>query len=283
MKTRLMVSFRLVRVALHLCHGLAVVGLVFPVLARSTKLLLKRRWSQRLIEILGVRLTVEGPAMRAPMRVANHVSWLDVFLINAMEPTAFVAKSEVERWPVLGYLARRTETMFMERGSGRASRSAAARIAVALAEGRCVAAFPEGTTTEGDRVLPFRSALFQAVVDAKVSVQPLAIRYFDESGRRSTVAAYCGETSLVESLVRLAATPLTHARITCLEPIAAEMRNRRDLARYCESAVVRVLEMPDSIEDGKQPVLGEATTFVVGNALAERPDQAVVDLVPAEV
>lgn len=285
MTPRLLATFRLLRTALHLAYGLAVAVLLYPVLGRPVRLRLKRRWSRQLLAMLGVRLEVVGTP-RAPLRVANHISWLDVFVVNAVEPAAFVAKDDVARWPLIGRLARLTETMFMARGNGRASRAAAGSVAAALRSGRVVAAFPEGTTTEGESVLPFRSALFQAAVDAGAAVQPLALRYLDADGCRSTAPAYCGDTSLLASLWRLAATPQVRARAVFLPPIAAPSRERRALAAHCEFMVASALALgvaPASVDRRDQGVLGEAAPAVGGDALPQRLDEAVVNAFPVEM
>lgn len=284
MALHLLPSFRLLRVGLHLAYGLAVAGVVYPWLARPARLRLKQRWSRQVLAMLGVRLEVVG-VPRAPLRVANHISWLDVFVINAVEPAAFVAKDDVARWPVIGRLARLTETVFMARGNGRASRAAAGSVAEALRAGRIVAAFPEGTTTEGEGVLPFRSALFQAAVDAGTAVQPLALRYLDAAGGRSTAAAYCGDISLLASLWRLAVAPQLRARAVFLPPIAAPSHERRALAAYCEFMVASALalEITPSIERRDQGILGEPAPAVGGDALAQRLDEAVVNALPVEM
>lgn len=286
MTLRLLASFRLLRTCLHLAYGLAVAGLVYPCIGRATRLRLKQRWSRQLLAMLGVRLEIAGAAAQAPLRVANHISWLDVFVINAVEPAAFVAKDEVARWPVIGRLARLTETMFMARGNGRASRAAAGSVAAALRAGRIVAAFPEGTTTEGEGVLPFRSALFQAAVDAGAAVQPLALRYLDGDGHRSIAPAYCGDTSLLASLWRLAATPQVRARMTFLPPLAAAARERRVLAAYCEFMVASALALgvaPASVERRDQGLRGETASAMGGDALPQRLDEAVVNAFPVEM
>lgn len=287
MTLRFIASFRLLRVGLHLAHGLVVAGLVYPWLGRPARLRLKQRWSRQLLAMLGVRLEIVGAPACAPLRVANHISWLDVFVINAVEPAAFVAKDDVARWPVVGRLARLTETVFMARGNGRASRAAAESVAAALRAGRVVAAFPEGTTTAGEGVLPFRSALFQAAVDAGAAIQPLALRYLDAAGRRSTAAAYCGDTSLPASLWRLASTPQVRARAIFLPPIAAQTRERRALAAYCEfmvaSALALDVEPRLSIERRDQGFLGETASPVGGDMLPQRLDEAVVNALPIEM
>ena len=282
---RLRAVFRLARTGLHLGYGLFVVGAVYPWLARPARLWLKRRWSRQLLAMLGVCLEVSGMARGARMRVANHISWLDVFVINAVEPIAFVAKDEVARWPLIGSLARATDTVFIERGSRRSSHAVGGHIAAVLRAGGAVAAFPEGTTTHGDGVLPFRSALLQGAVDAGAVVQPLALRYLSAAGGRSTAAAYCGDTSLLASLWRVAAAPSLRARLTGMAPIDAAGRDRRTLAAYCEFMVGSALVLLDeaSIERRDQSVLGEAAPPVGRHALPQRLDEAVMDALPVEM
>ncbi len=285
MAPNLIAALRLLRVALHLGYGLAVVSWVYPALDRQSRLRLKRRWSRQLLAIFGVRLCVAGADGRAGMRVANHVSWLDVFVINAMEPVSFVAKDDVARWPLLGLLAQRTDTIFMARANARASRAAGARVAAALADGHNVAVFPEGTTTEGDVVLPFRSALFEGATDAGAEVQPLFIQYLDRHGRRSTAPAYCGDTSLLESLWRLATTPRIDARVTCLSPVATQGRQRRELAAYCQFMVASALflaQSDESVEHRNPGLAGPVAALAGGDAFAQGGDETVMDVFPVQ-
>jgi len=115
--------FRLSRVALHLASGLFMVTLVYPCVTPGQRLALKQRWSRQLLDALGVVLkvgvgdTVSQTARPAGMLVANHISFLDIFVINAWAPAAFVAKEEVKQWPLVGWLSRRTDTIFLQRGS----------------------------------------------------------------------------------------------------------------------------------------------------------------------
>jgi 1-acyl-sn-glycerol-3-phosphate acyltransferase len=238
---RLRALWRLGRVVVHLGYGAGVVATVFPFAGNGRRGALKRRWSRQLLSMLGLRLTHGDSARLSGLVVANHISWLDVFVINAMQPVAFVAKDEVRDWPVIGWLSARTETLFMARDNRRAAHAMGQQVAAMLAAGATVAVFPEGTTTEGDDVLPFRGALLQGAVDAGATVQPLVLRYVSADGTRSTVAAYCGETSLLTSIWRIATASSLIAVCQRLAPLDARGSSRRELAAACTERVLAAL------------------------------------------
>ena len=169
---RLIAAVRLARVALHLLRGLVVSLIVMPHATHALRDAIRLRWSKKLLRILGVNLTHEGQSMAASLIVANHISWLDVFVIHAVTPAVFVCKAEVKHWPLIGPLVRACGTLFIERGKNRAAATAAQAITQLLNQGRSVAIFPEGTTSDGRSVLPFRSALIESSIHGGDSLQP---------------------------------------------------------------------------------------------------------------
>lgn len=238
-------AWRLARVALHLGCGLATVAAVYPFIGRPAQLRLKRRWSRQLLGMLGVRLHAGATLPPGPaLLVANHVSWLDIFVINALAPAAFVCKAEVRNWPLIGWLCARTETVFMSRGSRSAARSAGEVVAARLRQGWQVAVFPEGTTGDGSCLLPFRPALLQGAIDADCWVRPLALRYTDADDTPSTAPAYCGDITLLASLMRIAAMPRLTARLDVLPPLDTRGASRRTLSARAEAAVGYALDRP---------------------------------------
>lgn len=236
-------AWRLARVGLHLGYGMATAALVYPVVGRATRLELKRRWSRQLLAMLGVRLHADAALPPAPaLLVANHISWLDIFVINALAPSAFVCKADVRDWPLIGWLCARTETVFMPRGSRSAAKQAGEIVAACLRQGWRVAVFPEGTTSDGSGLLPFRPALLQGAVDAGCRVHPLALCYLDGGGRTSSMAAaYCGATTLWQSLRRIAAAPRLEARLRVLPPLEGRSAERRALAAGAEASIGQTL------------------------------------------
>ncbi|GIF10695.1 lysophospholipid acyltransferase family protein [Actinoplanes teichomyceticus] len=213
--------------------GLIVVlaiGLPLAVLLRGAA---ARTLARALLAVLGVRVAHRGPAPRAgSLLVANHVSWLDVLALLAISPVHLVAKHDVRAWPAVGAAARRSGTIFIDRGRPRTLPATVGEVAAALRAGRSVAVFPEGTTYCGAEHGAFRPALFQAAIDAGAPVAPVAIRY------DTTQAAFIGDDTLAGSLVRVARTRRTTITVTtapALRPMPGA--DRRALARAAQRSM----------------------------------------------
>lgn len=234
--------WRLLCVAALVTGGIFVVCLLFPRMRADHKRQIKQRWSRILVGTLGVK--IESGGQNTPgsaFVVCNHISWLDVFILNALHPTTFVSKDDVMSWPALGTLVRHSGTLFIERGS----RSAAARAAQAITERlhnehERVAVFPEGTTTNGLSLLPFRAALFQAAVEAQVPVIPVSLRYLDRTGQTSLTPAYDGDITFGQSMMSIIRAPRTIARLQFLAPLP-EGLERRELAVLAEAQIATSL------------------------------------------
>lgn len=241
MKLRLAV--RLARVAVHLVAGLATCAVVFPLASNRLRERLTRRWSRKLVGICRVSVeTAPGaPVLAHALVVANHVSWLDIFVINALYPCRFVAKAEIRAWPVLGWLAKAGGTVFIARGNRRELRHIFKGIVAVLAQGQRVAFFPEGTTSQQGEVLPFHANLFEAAIDARVAVQPYALAYLDAAGAHHPSVDYIGDTSFVDSMFRILEGEPVRARVQALAPIEGEGAHRRELAQAAHDAVSEAL------------------------------------------
>ncbi|MBD5802532.1 2-acyl-glycerophospho-ethanolamine acyltransferase [Azoarcus sp. Aa7] len=212
---------------------------IYPLTGEATHRNLRRRWSQKLLAILGVELRVAGHAIQPGcMLVANHISWLDIFVINALAPSAFVSKAEVRGWPLIGWLAARNETVFLRRGSRGHAKIINAEIAALLDAARNVAVFPEGTTTDGSHVLHFHAALLQPAIECGHPIQPLALFYVGVDGQPNRAAAYDGDITLGQSFGKIVAEPRLIARIDAAAPIATGAMHRRDLAAMAHTAIV---------------------------------------------
>lgn len=169
-----------------------------------------RWWACAVLRASGVRLRITGDPGRSlssarhrgTLLVANHISWLDICVLLAIEPATFLAKREVRDWPVLGLLATRAGTFFHHRGRLRELPETVARLADTLRSGRSVVVFPEGTTWCRAPGGTFRRAPFQAAIDAGAPVRPLSIGYA-QAGEPSTVTAFVGDDTLVNSLRRV--------------------------------------------------------------------------------
>jgi 1-acyl-sn-glycerol-3-phosphate acyltransferase len=237
-------AFRLLSIAACLAWGLATATLIFPIASRSLRLALRGFWARSMLHAIGIELRVDGEAI-APgsLVVANHVSWLDVLALASRSSAVFVAKSEVRCWPAIGWLAARAETVFLQRESGRSLLQVKNRIAGLLLEGRSVALFPEGTTTDGAAVLPFRSGLMQSAVDAGRPVQAIAIAYRDGLGGRSVAAAFVDGMTLCQSILAVCKSGRVSACVSAAPPLAPAGRTRKRLARESHEAVGAMLGM----------------------------------------
>ncbi len=236
------IAVRLFRIFLHLAEGLATCALVFPWAGSARRHARIRGWSRRLIGICGVSVEQQGTALAHALVVANHVSWLDIFVINSLQPCRFVAKAEIRRWPALGWLAAQAGTVFISRGSRRDLRHTFKGIVASLAAGERVALFPEGTTGAQGSLLPFHANLFEAAIDAGVMVQPYALEYLDGGGALHAAVEYTGEMSFGESMMAILAGGAVRARLVCLAPVDATGAHRRDLAAGARQAIAQALE-----------------------------------------
>jgi lyso-ornithine lipid O-acyltransferase len=211
------------------------------------------RYHGLVCRLLGVRLEIVGRMVeeRPLLIVANHSSWLDISVITAAAPVVFVAKSEVAGWPVVGLLARLQRSVFVDRARRHKTAEVNTEIAQRLAGGDPVLLFGEGTSSDGNRVLAFRSALIGAARDAlaeaahvkSVRIQPLSVAYTSLHGlpldraSRPRVAWY-GAAALWPHLRRIAAQGAIDVRLTWGEPIAFdESSDRKAAARQLEHQV----------------------------------------------
>ncbi len=237
--------FSLARLALHLFVGLWKVAVLFPFLGAAAREQRIQRWSKQLVAICGVTVKVDASQQAAPVSpalvICNHISWLDIFVINSLHPCRFVAKSDIRGWPLIGWLCEHTGTIFIARGKARDVRRIYEGLVKSIHDGERVAFFPEGTTAPQGTVLPFHANLFEAAIEAQVPVQPYAIRYVDADGRLHSDADFIGEMTFLESVIAIMKSGGMHAELIRVPAIATEGAHRRELARDAHDAVARAL------------------------------------------
>jgi 1-acyl-sn-glycerol-3-phosphate acyltransferase len=241
-------AFRWTRMLLHITHALLMTILVYPRVKPPVRAALTEAWAKKMLRILNITLAVHGarPEAHTPKLfvVANHVSWLDIFVINATVPSRFVAKSEIRDWPIAGVVCDAAGTIFVRR----AKRSDTARINTeihdALEQGDTVAIFPEGTTTAGDRLLKFHTSLFEPAVVNTARLAPAAIRYRATNGEPCRAALFIGDTTFTQSIGAIIATKKMIADITFAPLIETTARTRRDAAVDAENAIAAILDVP---------------------------------------
>jgi 1-acyl-sn-glycerol-3-phosphate acyltransferase len=243
---------------LHVALAFAVAWLVFPVVPATARLALGQRWSVRLLGILGVRIPDEVGAVRpGSLIVANHVSWLDVIVLLALCPAAFVAKDELRRWLGLGWLFGRGGALYLKRGSARAAWRLNRTIAAGLAADTPVVIFPEGTTSDGARLLRFYPALFQPAVDGRHAVQPIALAYEDAAGAPCDAVVYAGDTPFWDSLLAIASERAIVARVRLAAPVDSARLTRREAARRTHEIIAQALA-PHFAAHRRRPAPAEA-------------------------
>lgn len=236
---------RIGRFAVHLLRGAVIAGVLFPLQSPERRKREIELWSAQLCDILQVRLFLHGSpptyGVRPLMLVANHVSWVDIFAIDAIVPVRFVAKAEVRQWPLIGWLSARAGTIFIDRGRRRDTARVNEQIAQEMRNGEVFAVFPEGTTSDGSTVLKFHSSLLEPALRADAAIQPIALRYEREDGSLCMDVAYHGSRSLWETLVAIASEPSVIVHVCILPPIAAGNRNRRAVAFDAWDAIALTL------------------------------------------
>lgn len=206
--------WRLLSLIIHLLYGFVVAAVFWPLLGPRLRVWMERHFARRLMAVLHVQVQAhyEQPqsnyAEHGPCLIySNHVSWLDIFAFNSLSPVTFIAKSEISNWPIGGVLAKRSGTLFIERGKRHAVRDVIEAAVKRLQTGRTVAVFPEGTTGPGDQPLHFHSNFVQPAIHAGVPLQPVSLQYFDAQGRFSAAPAFIGEQTLVENVKVLLSAP----------------------------------------------------------------------------
>ncbi|MFV2034350.1 MAG: lysophospholipid acyltransferase family protein, partial [Halocynthiibacter sp.] len=195
------------------------------------------------LAIVGLRCRVRGTLMAGHGAVvSNHVSWLDIFALNARKRIYFVSKSEVAGWPGIGWLARSTGTVFINRNS-REARSQKTQIEARLSAGHKLLFFPEGTSTDGLRILPFKSTLFAAFfadgLRQTLHLQPVTLLYRAPEGQDARFYGWWGDTELGPHLLKTLAAPRQGTIELVYHPPVrvADHADRKALAKYCEDVV----------------------------------------------
>ena len=235
------------RLALALAVTLALLPaeFAFRVAGGSADRLVAAVWSRTLLHCLGLRLKREGRPIRSGLIAANHCSWIDPLAIGAAAPAFFVAKREVRSWPGIGWLCRLGRVEFVERRPS-AARGQVGRLAERLGRSHLLCIFPEGTSSDGVRVLPFRSSLFASVLEHEslagdAIVQPVAILYRPDNSLPANLYAWWGEMTFARHLLDVAAhSSRGTVTVSFLNPVcASSCSDRKSLARAVEEAVAR--------------------------------------------
>jgi lyso-ornithine lipid O-acyltransferase len=244
---------------------LLLLGLCSLVLVPLQILALRAGWSilhkvpmwfhRALLSIFNVRVIEQGapPSDAATIVLSNHVSWLDIPVIGSLHPLSFIAKSEIEGWPVVGFMATLQRSVFIDRQRRKATAEVNDALAHRLVKGEVIVLFAEGTTSDGNRLLPFRSSLVGAAQTAlmhdsveHVFLQPLAIAYTRRNGlpvtrRERPFIAWYGDMDLAPHLKMFIQGIPIDVTVTWGEPVPFN-GNRKQATAFAEAQVRRALQ-----------------------------------------
>lgn len=217
---------------------------------------LPRWWHRVMAPVMGLKIDVQGEAMRDRplMLISNHVSWKDIVVLGAVADVVFVAKSEVRSWPVFGWLARLQRSVFVERERRRSTTHQVSAMARRLAAGEIVVLFPEGTTSDGNWLMPFKTSLFGAATTVvpevpgnRVFIQPVTIAYTRIHGMpmgryHRPIAAWPGSVTLIPHLVTILKEGALDVEVIFGEPVVYdEAADRKSVARRIEQEMAETL------------------------------------------
>lgn len=202
-----------------------------------------RWWHRNIANSLDVKVRVYGtPRQHTTLFVSNHISPFDITALGSIVPVRFLSKAEVKSWPLLGWLATRAGTLYIERGGKQAANNANRAMAEALASKHNVLLFAEGTITDGN-VRKFHSRLLQSAVDSGSHVQPVAIRYPCPEGNKVHPAVLATDHKhFTEAAKRLISAKQLEVEVYFAEAVSAENKSRDELASYAETEVRRFVE-----------------------------------------
>jgi 1-acyl-sn-glycerol-3-phosphate acyltransferase len=249
LRTRTRALWRLLRSLLHVLHGLWVIRTQFAGWSEAQRAERIRVWSTDALRIggLAVQTSGEPPVPTVPVLVVcNHISWLDILVMQSVYPVRFVSKADVAAWPLVGSLVTGSGTVLIERER----RSDVLRVIQVMAQhlkqGEALAVFPEGTTGDtgphGHTVLRFHANLIQAAIDAATPIQPWALRYHDaRTGIQTHAPAYVGDTSLIASIWSVLCAEPMLAKVHCGQSRVHAAAERKLIAQELHGEVAGLL------------------------------------------
>ena len=233
--------YRTVRIFVHTTIGLIVASLVLPLVNIAHKRSIIKWWCVGLLRAFHIKVVTFGnlpPAnTQGVMFVANHVSWADIHALNSLIALRFVAKSDIKNWPIFGYLVTKANTLFIDRSKRQQAGRIVETVLDSLKAGDNCCYFPEGTTSDGTHMLPFKSSVLQAAISANTHIWPVAIKYVNADGSINTEMAYAGDTSMIQSMKIVIAQKNALVELHFLTPMQAAGRDRRELTDAAFQAI----------------------------------------------
>ena len=235
--------FKIILILIHLFIGTICI-LIFPVINRKSKKILIKRWSSLLLKIFKINLVVNNDLKKILYKknyliVSNHISWIDIFVINSACPVAFVAKQSISKWPILSWLVKASETIFIDRKRISKIKETTKEVENFLQNKGSICIFPEGTSSDGSQLLNFKSNLLQTAINKNISVLPIAIQYFHNQ-KFCSAPAYYADLPLLDSIINLVKFNNIEAKLTILTEIES-ISDRKVLAKTAYEKINKVI------------------------------------------
>jgi len=227
------ISFSLVA----LVHNAIAVPFLRPTRRMRARAAWMHCWSRFACRVLGIRVQTHGSMSASGLLVSNHLSYLDIVVLSSIRPCVFVAKREVAAWPLFGWLARAAGTIFVDRECRLSSWKTVGLLQDAIAGGALVVLFPEGTSSDGTAVLPFKSALLESAVQVRAPIAAASIQYALDHGSVAEEVCYWRDMTLVPHLLNLLFKREVRAHYS-FSPARIRAGNRKEIARELREEIV---------------------------------------------
>lgn len=217
------------------CFFLVII--FYPVLPKRYWIYFVRMWANGVLLFMGVKVQIDGDVTpyveKNALVVANHISWLDIPILYTQHSVGFIGRNEMKKWPVLSLLIKSGSTIFIDRTRKRDLIHINNVVSQKLREGATVGLFPEGKTSDGKGILPFKPSLFEATIMAKSTIIPLVIQYYTKDGKPTNAVTYADEITLWESVKNSLGLNGIIAKVIPLPRIyAANFKNRDEISDY---------------------------------------------------
>ena len=217
------------------CFFLVII--FYPILPKRYWIYFVKMWAYGILLFMGVKVQVEGDIMpyieKNALVVANHISWLDIPILYTQHSVGFIGRNEMKKWPILSLLIKSGSTIFIDRTRKRDLIHINNVVSQKLAEGATIGLFPEGKTSDGKSILPFKPSLFEATIMAKSTIIPLVIQYYTKDGKPSNAMTYADKITLWESVKNSLGLNGIIAKVIPLSRInAADFKNRDEISEY---------------------------------------------------